>query len=121
MTSQPVAEEAAMARDPRSDAEKARADLARNTEMGMGVPASPLERQPSVTPETFGDTTEAARVRSGTDQGIEAGGVRPKGGGASEAGSIAESEQVVTGRDDTAPARVPSESGDEDALSRGKE
>jgi hypothetical protein len=109
-----------MVRDPRSEAEKARADLARNTEMGMGVAESPLERQPSVTPETFGDTTEAARVRSGIDQGIEAGGVRPKGGSASDSGSIAEAEQVVTGRDDTAPARIPDEAGDEDALSRGR-
>ena len=68
-------------KDPRSEAEKARADLMRNDAMGMAVPESPLERQPSVTPQTFGDTTEAARVRSGTDQGVEAGGVRPPSGG----------------------------------------
>lgn len=51
-----------MTRDPRSDAEKARADLARNAEMGLSVPESPAEQLPSVTPETFGDTTENGRV-----------------------------------------------------------
>lgn len=51
-----------MARDPRSDAEKARADLARNAEMGLAVPESPVEERPSVTPETFGDTTENGQV-----------------------------------------------------------
>ena len=50
------------ARDPRSTSEKARADLMRNDAMGLGVPESPLERQPSVTPETFGDDSEAARL-----------------------------------------------------------
>ncbi len=53
-----------MARDPRSDAEKARADLARNAELGHAVPMSPVEQQPSVTPETFGDTTEDERARA---------------------------------------------------------
>lgn len=51
-----------MTRDPRTDAEKARADLARNAELGLAVPESPLEEGPSVTPETFGDTTENGRV-----------------------------------------------------------
>ncbi|UVF20127.1 hypothetical protein HPT29_002950 [Microvirga terrae] len=51
-----------MSRDPRSDAEKARADLARNAELGLAVPESPLEEGPSVTPETFGDTTENGQV-----------------------------------------------------------
>ncbi len=68
-----------MARDPRSEAEKARADLARNAELGMAVPESPLEERPSVTPRTFGDSSEAARVRS-ADQGVEAGGARPQSG-----------------------------------------
>ena len=106
-------------RDPRSEAEKARADLMRNDAMGMGVPESPLERQPSVTPKTFGDSSEAARVRSGTDQGVEAGGAQPAGdnGGASE--SIAEAEQVSTGRDHTAPHRPPND--EDDVLSRAKE
>ena len=109
-----------MAHDPRSEAEKARAALMRNDAMGMAVPESPLERQPSVTPRTFGDTTQAATLRSGTDQGVEAGGVRPRGGAGGDAQSIAESEQVSTGRDDTAPARRPAGS-DEDVLSRGHE
>ena len=68
-----------MARDPRSAAEKARADLARNAEMGMAFPESPLESQPSVTPQTFGDTTDKARVES-ADRGVEAG-PRPGAGG----------------------------------------
>src|SRR5215203_1485995 len=36
-------------RDPRSDAEKAIADLKRNAEMDISLTESPLERQPSVT------------------------------------------------------------------------
>jgi hypothetical protein len=44
--------------DPRSEAEKARADLKRNDEMGMAVPESPAEARPSVTPQTFGETTQ---------------------------------------------------------------
>jgi hypothetical protein len=51
--------------DPRSEAEKARADLKRNTEMDMAIPMSPAERRPSVTPETFGERTDpATKVRS---------------------------------------------------------
>ncbi len=57
-----------MARDPRSDAEKARADLARNAELGLAVPESPAEQQPSVTPETFGNNTETERAREGLDE-----------------------------------------------------
>ncbi len=106
-----------MAHDPRSEAEKARAALMRNDAMGMAVPESPLERQPSVTPRTFGDITEAGQVRSGIDQGVEAGGLQPRRG----AESIAEAEQVSTGRDNTAPARKTPRSGDEDVLSRGRE
>jgi hypothetical protein len=107
------------ARDPRSTSEKARADLMRNDAMGLGVPESPLERQPSVTPETFGEDSEAARIRSGIDQGVEAGGVEPpaRTGGRSE--SLAEAEQVSTGRDHTAPQRQATR--DEDVLSRAKE
>ena len=48
-----------MTRDPRSEAEKARADLARNAELGLAVPESPAEQQPSVTPQTFGERHEA--------------------------------------------------------------
>jgi hypothetical protein len=44
--------------DPRSEAEKARADLKRNTEMDMAIPMSPVEKRPSVTPETFGERTD---------------------------------------------------------------
>jgi hypothetical protein len=106
-------------RDPRSEAEKARADLMRNDAMGMGVPESPLERQPSVTPKTFGDASDAARVRSGTDQGVEAGGAQPPSRDAGASESIAEAEQVSTGRDHTAPRR-PADN-DEDVLSRAKE
>jgi hypothetical protein len=101
--------------DPRSEAEKARADLARNAELGMAVPESPLEHGPSVTPRTFGDTSTAGRVQS-ADQGVEAGGVRPKSGDVSET-SPAAAEQVDAGRDSPEPVR-PDE--DSDALSRGK-
>jgi hypothetical protein len=107
-------------RDPRSDAEKARADLMRNEAMGLGVPESPLERQPSVTPRTFGEGGDKARLLSGTDQGVEAGGEAPEAGGDGEAPSIAEAEQVAKGRDSTAPLR-PDEAADEDVLSRAKE
>ena len=103
--------------DPRSEAEKARADLKRNAEMGQAVVETPLTRQPSVTPQTFGDHTEQARLRSGTDQGVEAGGDPPgTGGGGSE--SIAEAEQVTAGRDHSRPA---GRGGDADALTRAKE
>ncbi|WP_157961290.1 hypothetical protein [Microvirga flavescens] len=59
--------------DPRSQAEKARADLARNDAIGSAVPESSLERGPSVTRETFGDTTGKARRRE-EQKGVEAGG-----------------------------------------------
>jgi hypothetical protein len=45
-------------RDPRSEAEKARADLKRNSEMGIAIPESDDEFIPSVTPETFGEHGE---------------------------------------------------------------
>ncbi len=48
----------AQPRDPRSEAEKARADLKRNDEMGLAVPESEEEARPSVTPSTFGEKTE---------------------------------------------------------------
>lgn len=47
-----------MTKDPRSESEKALADLKRNDEMGMAVPESPEERRPSVTPATFGERTD---------------------------------------------------------------
>ena len=88
--------------DPRSEAEKARADLARNAELGMAVPESPLEQQPSVTPRTFGDTSRRGQLRTGTDIGIEAGGVSP---GSAPGGpqSPVEAEQATAGRDRTSP------------------
>ena len=110
---------AGKSRDPRSEAEKARAALMRNDAMGLGVPESPLEQQPSVTPKTFGDTTEAGQVRSGTDQGVEAGGVRPPEGDGSATQSLAEAEQVSKGRGQTTPHRQANS--DEDVLSRAKE
>ncbi len=48
----------AQPRDPRSEAEKARADLKRNDEMGLAVPESREETRPSVTPSTFGEETK---------------------------------------------------------------
>ena len=92
-------------RDPRSEAEKARAALMRNDALGLGVPESPIEQQPSVSPETFGDTTENAKAHSGVDQGIEAGGAIPAGGDSSASESLAEAEQVSTGRSHTVPRR----------------
>ncbi len=102
--------------DPRSEAEKARADLKRNAEMDLAVPQTPLTREPSVTPDTFGVHDGPARLRSGTDQGAEAGGETPQRD-VSGARSRVEAEQVTTGRDAAAP--VPR--GDADALSRAKE
>jgi len=98
-----------MARDPRSEAEKARADLARNAELGMAGPESPLEERPSVTPRTFGDSSEAGRKRS-ADQGVEAGGVQPKSSDLRETSPAA----VEKGKSE---ARRPDE--DSDSLSRG--
>ena len=95
-------------RDPRSQAEKARADLKRNAEMDLSVTQTPLERVPSVTPKTFGVHEETTRLRSGTDQGVEAGG-RTSASGGGDTSSIVESEQVVAGRDGTVPARPADE------------
>ena len=90
--------------DPRSEAEKARADLIRNAEMGSATMEAPFMRQPSVTPDTFGEHGEKARRLSGTDQGLEAGGPKPKTSGKSAASqSIVEAEQVGDGRDESEP------------------
>ncbi len=106
------------ARDPRSEAEKARAALKRNAEMDSStIPMSPITRQPSVTPETFGEDGAKARALSGSDQGIEAGGARPAGQGGAGTESIVEADQVAAGRDSTAPA---ANRGAEDALSKGR-
>ena len=91
--------------DPRSEAEKARADLIRNAEMGSATMEAPFMRQPSVTPDTFGEHGKKARLLSGTNEGLEAGGVKPqteRGPRASE--SIVEAEQVGDGRDSSKPA-----------------
>src|SRR3954469_9205607 len=89
---------------PRSEAEKARADLKCNAEMDMSLTESPLERYPSVTPATFGVPHKDARVRSGRTGGVAAGGAVPEPGPAGSE-SIVEAPQVATGRDSTAPAR----------------
>jgi hypothetical protein len=107
---------AASRADPRSEAEKARADLKRNTEMGGAVSESPLEHQPSVTPETFGAHGKAARMNSGIDQGVEAGGPSPAGRAGGEE-SIVEAPQVAAGRDST---RAAPQRGDADAPTRPK-
>lgn len=89
--------------DPRSDAEKARADLKRNAEMNASVPMSPITRQPSVTPATFGEHGAKAQALSGGDQGLEAGGATagvPKPGGSQ---SMVDGEQIAAGRDSTRP------------------
>jgi hypothetical protein len=102
--------------DPRSEAEKARADLIRNAEMDSAPMQAPFMRQPSVTPETFGEHGAKARLLSGTGQGLEAGGVRPPTvGGACASESIVEAEQVADGRDHSRP---PANHGGGDALSR---
>lgn len=102
--------------DPRSEAEKARADLKRNAEMGGAGPTqTPLTHQPSVTPDTFGEHWEKARVLSGSTEGVEAGGVAPAAGTGGRSQSIAEGPQEAAGRDRTRPV---SDRGDEDALSR---
>ena len=108
-----------MTRDPRSDAEKARADLARNAEMGLGVPQSPAEERPSVTPRTFGDTTENGRVISDADRTpAEAEAARDIG---DSTGTIATSRDIpVDPRTVKAP---PTHRSDEEdgVLSRAKE
>jgi hypothetical protein len=106
-------------RDPRSEAEKARADLKRNAEMDSAtVSQAPYTRQPSVTPATFGEHGAKARALSGSDQGLEADGPMPAGeGGPGDSPSIAEAEQVATGRDST---RSATNRGGKDALSSRK-
>lgn len=94
-----------MTRDPRSESEKARADLKRNAEMDSATIMSPVTRQPSVTPDTFGEHGAKTRALSGADQGLEAGGAPPaEAQGESADRSIVESDQVATGRDSTKPA-----------------
>ncbi len=106
------------ARDPRSEAEKARAALKRNAEMDSStIPMSPITRQPSVTPETFGEHGAKARALSGSDQGLEAGGAPPATQGSAGSGSIVEADQVAAGRDSSKPA---ADRGRDDGLDSGK-
>jgi hypothetical protein len=108
-----------MIRDPRSDAEKARADLARNAELGLAVPESPLEREPSVTPETFGDTTEMAR-KEARDQAAarKAEPLEEDDGDSTGTGTIPRSGRVPVYPDELETERPDN---DEDILSRAKE
>lgn len=115
--------------DPRTEAEKARADLVRNSEMSGAPAQSDLERRPSTTPETFGEHGSKARALDPSD-GVTAGGPQPERraeeqpgrdnspgqGGYAHADSrighehseiLSDVERMVTGRDD-------------DAMSRGK-
>ena len=85
--------------DPRSEAERARADLKANSELGLAPPESPITAQPSVPPATFGVTNDKARLRSGTDQGLEAGGAIGPGYGATGSESLVEDQQVTAGSD----------------------
>ena len=55
-------------KDPRSESEKALADLRRNDQMGLAPPESPAEERPSVTPETFGERTDAGYERPPVDR-----------------------------------------------------
>lgn len=108
-----------MTRDPRSDAEKARADLARNAELGLSVPESPLERRPSVTPRTFGDTTQKSEDEA-RGQGVEAGGTGPErdDGDSTGTGTIPPSGRVPVWPEEPATTNPDN---DEDVLSRAKE
>src|SRR3954465_3835267 len=101
--------------DPRSEAEKARADLKRNAEISGGGTETPLTHQPSVTPDTFGEHWNKARVLSGSTEGVEAGGVSPPAGIGGRSQSLAEAPQETVGRDQTRPV---SDRGDEDTPSR---
>jgi hypothetical protein len=109
--------------DPRTEAEKARADLMRNAEMGMAVPESPIENRPSVTPETFGEAsdrpyvTEDDRARTGTD-GVEAGGPGREIGDSTGTDLTSEDRPVRPGEVPPPPLR---RGDDEDVLSRAKE
>ena len=90
--------------DPRSEAEKARADLKRNDEMsGPALSETPLTHRPSVTADTFGEHWNKARALSGATEGVEAGGVVPPAGAGGRGQSPAEAPQAAAGRDRTRP------------------
>ena len=109
-----------MIRDPRTEAEKARADLVRNSELGMAVPESPMEREPSVTPRTFGDTTENARVRSETDRTAAEAEASRDIGDSTGTDATSRDVPVTRGQEPTPPTRR-GEDKDDDVLSRAKE
>jgi hypothetical protein len=116
--------------DPRTEAEKARAALRANDQMGLAPPESDMERRPSTTPETFGAHGREAENLTGHD-GVTAGGEQrrdvtnpdedgpgtdndPSTGGFGNADSefghsssemLSDLERVVTGRDDDAMSR----------------
>ena len=108
-----------MTRDPRSDAEKARADLARNAELGLAVPESPLEQEPSVTPETFGDTTGLAQKEArDLSAARKAEPLEEDDGDSTGTGSIPPGGRVPVYPDESETKRPDD---DEDILSRAKE
>jgi hypothetical protein len=108
-----------MARDPRSDAEKARADLARNDEMGLAVPESPLEVGPSVTPETCGDQTENGRVPPRPGETAEQTEARRDIGDST--GSIASSRDIPVDPKNVKPPPTHRSDEEDGILSRAKE
>jgi hypothetical protein len=117
--------------DPRTEAEKARAALRANDQMGLAPPESPMETRPSVTPQTFGVHGREAENLDGHD-GVVAGGERrrtttnpdevgpgtdndPTTGGFGNADSemghsssdmLSDLERTITGRDDDAMSRA---------------
>ena len=116
--------------DPRTEAEKARAALRANDQMGLAPPESDMERRPSTTPQTFGVHGREAENLEGHD-GVTAGGKErrdvtspdeggpgtnndPSQGGYGTADTefghsnsemLSDLERVVTGRDDDAMSR----------------
>lgn len=108
-----------MIRDPRSEAEKARADLARNAELGLAVPESPIEEGPSVTPETFGETSDLARKEArDLAAARKAEPLEEDDGDSTGTGSIPPSGRVPVYPDKSETKRPDN---DEDILSRAKE
>jgi hypothetical protein len=108
-----------MTRDPRSDAEKARADLARNAELGLSNPQSPLETQPSVTPQTFGDTTENGRVLSSQDRTPEE--IEASRDIGDSTGTIATSRDIPVSRQNVKAPPTHRSDEEDGVLSRAKE
>ena len=108
-----------MTRDPRSEAEKARAALARNAEMGWGVPKGPVEQQPPVTPEPFGDPTETGRVRSNLDETPER--IAESRDIGDSTGTTATSRDIPVPRQNVKPPPTHRSDEEDNVLSRAKE